>query len=53
MRPARQHALATLAIYSFLESQFSASAATRQEMHSYLLNGFASENEDVKVSSGE
>jgi len=53
MRPARQHALVTLAIYSFLESQFSASEATRQEMHTYLLNRFAGENRDVAVSAGE
>jgi predicted dienelactone hydrolase len=53
MRPARQHALATLAIYSFLESQFSASEVTRQEMHTYLLNRFASENKDVAVSVGD
>jgi pimeloyl-ACP methyl ester carboxylesterase len=53
MRPARQHALVTLAIYSFLESQFSASAATRQQMHTYLLNQFANENKDVVVSLGE
>jgi len=53
MRPARQHTLATLAIYSFLESEFSASETTRQEMHEYLVNQLARENQDVTVSVGE
>lgn len=53
MRPARQHTLVTLAIYSFLESEFSASETTRQEMHEYLVNQLARENQDVTVSVGE
>jgi dienelactone hydrolase len=53
MRPARQHSLVTLAIYSFLESQFSASPAVRTEMHDYLLNRLPKENLDVTVSLGE
>jgi predicted dienelactone hydrolase len=52
MRPARQHTLVTLAIYSFLESEFSASETTRQEMHEYLMNQLARENQDVTVSVG-
>jgi dienelactone hydrolase len=53
MRPARQHTLVTLAIYSFLESQFSAAATARQEMREYLVNQLARENQDVTVSVGE
>jgi pimeloyl-ACP methyl ester carboxylesterase len=53
MRPARQHTLVTLAIYSFLESQFSPSELIRQQMHTYLLNQYPSENTDVTVSLGE
>jgi predicted dienelactone hydrolase len=53
MRPARQHTLVTLAIYSFLESQFSASETTRQQMHEYLVNQLAKENQDLTVSVGE
>ena len=52
MRPARQHTLVTLAIYSFLESEFSASETTRQEMHEYLMNQLARENQDVTVRVG-
>jgi pimeloyl-ACP methyl ester carboxylesterase len=52
MRPARQHTLVTLAIYSFLESELSASETTRQEMHEYLMNQLAGENQDVTVSVG-
>jgi pimeloyl-ACP methyl ester carboxylesterase len=53
MRPARQHALVTLAVYSFLESQFSPSEATRQQMHNYLFNQFAKENPDATVTASE
>jgi dienelactone hydrolase len=53
MRPARQHTLVTLAIYSFLESRFSPSETTRQAMHEYLLNQLPRENEDLTVSLGE
>ena len=53
MRPARQHTLVTLAIYSFLESQFSASETTRQQMREYLVNQLAKENQDLTVSVGE
>lgn len=53
MSPARQHALVTLAIYSFLESQFSSSESTRQAMHEYLVSQLARENQDLTVSSGE
>jgi predicted dienelactone hydrolase len=53
MRPARQHTLVTLAIYSFLESQFSASPTVRQGMHEYLIDRLAKENKDVTVSAGE
>jgi predicted dienelactone hydrolase len=53
MRPARQHTLVTLAIYSFLESRFSASETTRQEMREYLVNQLVRENQDVTVSVGE
>jgi pimeloyl-ACP methyl ester carboxylesterase len=53
MRPARQHTLVTLAIYSFLESQFSPSETVRQQMHGYLLNQYPSENTDVTVSLGD
>jgi pimeloyl-ACP methyl ester carboxylesterase len=51
MRPARQHTLVTLAIYSFLEQQFSPSEAVQQQMHDYLLNRFPKENPDVTVAS--
>jgi hypothetical protein len=53
MRPARQHTLATLAIYSFLESRFSPSETTRQAMHEYLFNQLPKENKDLTVSLGE
>jgi hypothetical protein len=53
MRPARQHTLVTLAIYSFLESQFSASPTVRNGMHEYLIDRLAKENKDVTVSAGE
>jgi predicted dienelactone hydrolase len=53
MRPARQHTLVTLAIYSFLESRFSSSATTRQAMHEYLVSQLARENRDLTVSLGE
>ena len=53
MHPARQHTLVTLAIYSFLESQFSASETTRNVMHEYLFNQLSKENKDVTVSLGE
>jgi predicted dienelactone hydrolase len=53
MRPARQHTLVTLAIYSFLESQFSPSEAIRKEMHEYLVNQLSKENKDVAVSLGD
>jgi pimeloyl-ACP methyl ester carboxylesterase len=53
MRPARQHTLVTLAIYSFLESQFSPSQDIRDRMHAYLINQLSKENEDVSVSVGE
>jgi len=53
MRPARQHTLVTLAIYSFLESQFSSSATTKQAMHEYLVSQLARENRDLTVSLGE
>jgi pimeloyl-ACP methyl ester carboxylesterase len=53
MRPARQHTLVTLAIYSFLESRFSSSETTRQAMHEYLLNQLPRENEDLTVSLGD
>jgi pimeloyl-ACP methyl ester carboxylesterase len=52
MPPARQHTLTTLAIYSFLESQFSPSETTRNEMHKYLFEQFAMENKDVTVIVG-
>jgi hypothetical protein len=39
----------TLAIYSFLESRFSASETTRQAMHEYLFNQLSRENEDLTV----
>jgi predicted dienelactone hydrolase len=51
MRPVRQHSLVVLAIYSFLESQFSPSDATRKEMHDYLFNRLSAENNDVTVSA--
>jgi pimeloyl-ACP methyl ester carboxylesterase len=53
MRPARQHTLVTLAIYSFLESQLSASETTRKEMHEFLVDHLSEENKDVtaKISS--
>jgi pimeloyl-ACP methyl ester carboxylesterase len=53
MRPARQHMLVTLAIYSFLESQFSASQTTRQEMYDYLINHLSQENPDVIASASD
>jgi predicted dienelactone hydrolase len=53
MRPARQHTLTTLAIYSFLESRFSPSETTRQAMHEYLFNQLPKENDDLTVSLGE
>jgi dienelactone hydrolase len=52
MRPARQHTLVTLAIYSFLESQFSPSQSVRDEMHEYLFNQLSKENKDAFVSVG-
>jgi pimeloyl-ACP methyl ester carboxylesterase len=53
MRPARQHTLAMLAIYSFLESEFSPSQSTQNEMHYYLFKQFSAENTDVTVSVNE
>ena len=53
MRPARQHTLVTLAIYSFLESEFSASATAKQAMREYLVNQLTKENKDVTVSVSE
>jgi pimeloyl-ACP methyl ester carboxylesterase len=53
MHPARQHALVTLAIYSFLESQFASSEKLRQEMHEFLFTQLAQENKDVTVNSGD
>jgi predicted dienelactone hydrolase len=53
MRPARQHTLVTLAIYSFLESRFSPSETTRQAMREYLFNQLPRENKDLTVSLGE
>jgi dienelactone hydrolase len=50
MRPARQHTLATLAIYSFLESQFSTSPSTRAQMHEFLMHNLSQENSDVTVN---
>jgi dienelactone hydrolase len=52
MSPARQHSLVTLAIYSFLESQFSPSQTSRDEMHEYLFNQLEKENKDATVSLG-
>lgn len=49
MRPARQHTLVTLAIYSFLESRFAASETTRQAMREYLFSQLSRENEDLTV----
>jgi len=49
MRPARQHTLVTLAIYSFLESRFSASETTRQAMREYLFSQLSRENADLTV----
>jgi len=49
MRPARQHTLTTLAVFSFLESLFSPSADTRTEMHNYLFEQFSKENKDAAV----
>jgi len=53
MRPARQHTLVTLSIYSFLESEFSASGTTKQAMREYLVNQLTKENTDVTVSVSE
>ncbi len=53
MRPARQHTLVTLAIYSFLESQFSTSPTVRNDMHEYLVDHLPKENQDVSVRVGE
>jgi dienelactone hydrolase len=53
MRPARQHTLVMLAIYSFLESEFSKSQTVQNEMHYYLFKQFSAENSDVSVSVGE
>jgi pimeloyl-ACP methyl ester carboxylesterase len=53
MHPSRQHALVTLAVYSFLESQFASSEKLRQEMHVFLKDQFPQENKDVVVSSGD
>jgi pimeloyl-ACP methyl ester carboxylesterase len=52
MRPARQHTLTTLAVYSFLESLFSPAEITRAEMHAYLFEQFSKENKDVTVIVG-
>jgi len=49
MRPARQHALTTLALYSFLESLFAPTELRRAEMHKYLFEQFSQENKDVTV----
>jgi dienelactone hydrolase len=51
MRPARQHTLTTLAIYSFLESLFAPTELRRAEMHKYLFEQFAQENQDVSVTA--
>lgn len=53
MHPARQHTLTVLAIYSFLESQFSASEAVRTAMHAFLIDQLAKENKDVTVTLGK
>jgi predicted dienelactone hydrolase len=53
MRPARQHALVTLAVYSFLEEQFSSSEAVRLQMHDYLFKQLPTENRDVTVTPGD
>lgn len=50
MRPVRQHSLSVLAIYSFLESQFSQSETVRKEMHDYLFNQLSAENSEVALS---
>lgn len=52
MRPARQHTLTALAAFSFLESQFSPSEATRDEMHKYLFEQLSMENKDAVVIAG-
>jgi hypothetical protein len=49
MRPARQHTLTTLAVFSFLESLFSPAEDTRTEMHNYLFGQFSKENQDATV----
>jgi dienelactone hydrolase len=52
MPPARQHSLTALATLSFLESQFSPTETTRDEMHKYLFEQFSMENKDVTVIAG-
>jgi poly(3-hydroxybutyrate) depolymerase len=53
MRSARQHTLATLAIYSFLESEFSPLQSTREQMRDFVMNGMPKENADATVSVGD
>jgi hypothetical protein len=50
MRPVRQHSLSVLAIYSFLESQFSPSETVRKEMQDFLFNHLSAENSEVILS---
>ena len=49
MNPIRQHWLATLAVGSFLHSQFATDTTERQRYHNYLVQQLAYENPEIKV----
>lgn len=50
MRPADQQMLTRLALYAFLEKEFSHDIEQRQQMERYLNGGFAAENPTVNVN---
>jgi predicted dienelactone hydrolase len=50
MRPGEQQMLTRLALYAFLEKEFSVNAEQRQQMKHYLNGEFAAENPGAKVN---
>ncbi len=52
MNPIRQHWLNTLAVYTFLESQFALAELQRRAAHDFLMNKFPAEQTDVRVRGG-
>lgn len=49
MNPIRQHWLTTLAVGSFLQSQFATDTKEQQRYHNYLVQQLAYENPEIKV----